>query len=150
MLHKALTVPCGKSQITFYNSSTVKSGVVFPVRFQFPVKSTCCIAFGSASSTYCFLKSIANFFKRNMINEVSNQLYSHLFDQYLFFFFFWVLLVQMLSFVCSYVTSECLYKRVPTINFSFALLEENFLYVLFFAHIFQMMKPSNSFKTWIM
>ena len=93
MLHKAVTVPCGKSQITFYDSSTVKSGVVFPVRFQFPVKSICCIAFGSASSTYCFLKSIANFFKRNMINEVSNQLYSHLFDQYLFFFFF--------SFVCS-------------------------------------------------
>ena len=103
MLHKAVTVPCGKSQITFYDSSTVKSGVVFPVRFQFPVKSICCIAFGSASSTYCFLKSIANFFKRNMINEVSNQLYSHLFDQYLFFFFFefclfrcWVLYVHML------------------------------------------------------
>ena len=152
MLHKALTVPCQKSQIIFYDSSRVKSGVVSPVRFKFPVKLICCIASGSASSTYCFLKSIANFFKWNMINEVKNQLYSHLFDQYnfFFFFFFWVLFVHMLSFVCSYVTFECLNKRVSTINFSFVLLEENFLYVLFFADIFQMMKPSNSFKTWIM
>ena len=98
MLHKALTVPCQKSQIIFYDSSRVKSGVVSPVRFKFPVKSICCIPSGSASSTYCFLKSIANFFKWNMINEVKNQLYSHLFDQYNFFFFFFF----FFCFVCSY------------------------------------------------
>ena len=106
MLHKALTVPCQKSQIIFYDSSRIKSGVVSPVRFKFPVKSICCIASGSASSSYCFLKSIANFFKWNMINEVNNQLYSHLFDQYIYiyiYFFFefclficWVLYVHML------------------------------------------------------
>ena len=96
MLHKALTVPCRKSQIIFYDSSRVKSGVVFPVRFKFPVKSICCIAFASAwSSTYCFLKSIAIIvFKWNMINQVNNQLYSPCIS---------LTSIIFLSFVCSYV-----------------------------------------------
>ena len=53
------TVPCEKSKIVSFVSSIMKNIVVFPSRSEFPVKLICWFAFGSASSSYCLLKSIA-------------------------------------------------------------------------------------------
>ena len=52
-----LTVPCKKSKIVSFASSVMKRIVTSWSRF--PVKLICCIAFGSASSAFCLLKSIA-------------------------------------------------------------------------------------------
>ena len=42
-----------------FASSIMKTIVVFPATSRFPVRLICCIAFGSASSACCLLKSIA-------------------------------------------------------------------------------------------
>ena len=55
------TVSCEKSKAISFASSKIKNVVVFATEFQarFLVKSICCIAFGSASSAFCLLKSLA-------------------------------------------------------------------------------------------
>ena len=58
-IHKMLTVRCEKSKIVFFASSIMKNIVAFSSRSRFPVKLNCCIAFGSTSSAYYLLKSIA-------------------------------------------------------------------------------------------
>ena len=59
MFYNTLTVPCEKFKIVSSTSSYMKKIFVSPERSRFPVKLICCIAFGSASSTFCLLKSIA-------------------------------------------------------------------------------------------
>ena len=48
-------------KMVFFASSVMKNIVVFAIgyRARFPIKLICCIAFGSASSACCLLKSIA-------------------------------------------------------------------------------------------
>ena len=57
------TIPCEKSEIVFFffASSIIKNIVAFPFGFPagFPVKLNHCITFGSTSSAYYLLKSIA-------------------------------------------------------------------------------------------
>ena len=52
-IHHNLTVPCEKSKMLSFASSIMIKIVVFPGRL------ICCIAFGSASTSFCLLKSIA-------------------------------------------------------------------------------------------
>ena len=55
--HKTLTVPFGKSKNVSFVSSIMKNiDVSFSI---FSVKLICCIAFGSASTFCCLIKSIA-------------------------------------------------------------------------------------------
>ena len=63
-IYSTLTVPFEKSKIVSFTSSIMKNIIVFAFlsRAEFPVKLICCIAFGSASSTFCLLKSIAIFY----------------------------------------------------------------------------------------
>ena len=58
-IHNTFAVHCKKSEMASFASSIMKSIVVFPGLSIFPVKLICCIAFGSASSSCCLLKSIA-------------------------------------------------------------------------------------------
>ena len=57
--YNTCTVSYEKSKMVSFASSIIKDIVVFPAQSRFPVKLICCIAFGSASSAYCLLKSIA-------------------------------------------------------------------------------------------
>ena len=54
-------VTCEKSKTVSFASSIMENIVVtsFPSQKRFPVKLICFIAFGSASSTCCLLKSVA-------------------------------------------------------------------------------------------
>ena len=52
-------VLCEKSKMVSFASSIMKNIIVFPTWSRFPVKRICCVAFGSASSICCVLKSIA-------------------------------------------------------------------------------------------
>ena len=52
-------VPYERSKMVSFASSVMKNIIVFPPRPKFVVKLICCVAFGSASSTYCLLKSIS-------------------------------------------------------------------------------------------
>ena len=54
--YNTFTVPCEKSKIVSFASSIMKTT---SARSRFPVKLICFIAFGSASSAYCLLKSVA-------------------------------------------------------------------------------------------
>ena len=47
-IHNAFPVPSEKFKIVSFVSSIMENVVVFPVCSRFPVKSICCIAFGSA------------------------------------------------------------------------------------------------------
>ena len=58
-IHHTFPVPCKKPNIIYFASSIMKSIVVFSACFKFPINLICCIAFESASSTCCLLKSIA-------------------------------------------------------------------------------------------
>ena len=57
--HNTLTVPFEKSKTVSFASSIMKNIVESPTLSKFPVKLICWIAFGSASSFCCLLKSIA-------------------------------------------------------------------------------------------
>ena len=59
--YNTCTVSYEKSKMVSFASSIMKDIVVFPAQSRFvnPVKLICCIAFGSASSAYYLLKSIA-------------------------------------------------------------------------------------------
>ena len=66
-LHNVFTVPCQKSKIVSFSSSITKNIIVLTVKIyteafrplsRFPVKLIYCIAFGSASTACCLLKSI--------------------------------------------------------------------------------------------
>ena len=54
-----LRVPCEKSKMLFFASSIMRNIVVSPSQSRVAVKLICCIAFESASSACCLLKSIA-------------------------------------------------------------------------------------------
>ena len=54
-----LTAPCKISKTISFASSVIKKVVAPSVSSKFPVKLICCIAFGSASSAFCLLESIA-------------------------------------------------------------------------------------------
>ena len=54
----SFTVPCEKSKIVSLPFSIMKNEVVCPGLSRFPVKLICCIAFGSASNSCSYLKSI--------------------------------------------------------------------------------------------
>ena len=58
-IHNTFTVPCEKSKILFFFSSIMKNTVAPAAQSKFPVKLICCIAFESASSASCLVKSIA-------------------------------------------------------------------------------------------
>ena len=58
-IHNTFTVPCEKSKMVSFASSIMKNIVAPAAQSRFPVKLICCIAFGSASSACCLLKSIA-------------------------------------------------------------------------------------------
>ena len=58
-IYNTLTVPCEKSKMVSFASSIMKNIFVFPSQFRFAVKWICCLAFGSAPSACCLLKSIA-------------------------------------------------------------------------------------------
>ena len=58
-IHNTFTVPCEKSKTVSFASSIMKNIVAPSARSRFPAKLICCIAFGSALSAYCLLKSIA-------------------------------------------------------------------------------------------
>ena len=60
-IYNILTVPCEKSKTVSFTSSVMKNIVVssFPSQARSPVKLICCIAFRSASSACCLLKSIS-------------------------------------------------------------------------------------------
>ena len=61
-IYNTLTVPCEKSKIVSSVFSMLKTIViVFPSKSRIPVKLTCSIAFGSASSAFFLLKPIAIF-----------------------------------------------------------------------------------------
>ena len=64
-----------KYRIVSLTSSKIKSKILFPALSRFPIRLVCCIAFGSASSASCLLKSIANqvvvFFKVWIIKQVT-------------------------------------------------------------------------------
>ena len=55
----AFTVPCENSKIVSFTSSRMKNIDVSSAQSALPVKLICYIAFGSAWSAYCLLKSIA-------------------------------------------------------------------------------------------
>ena len=65
-IHNTLKVPCEKSKTVSLHSSIMKNIVVLTFIFGssafclfiFPVRLTCCIVFGSASSACCLHKSI--------------------------------------------------------------------------------------------
>ena len=57
-IYNTLTVPCEKSKMVSFASSIMKNIAAPAVQSRFPVKLICCIAFGSASSACCLLKSI--------------------------------------------------------------------------------------------
>ena len=52
MFYNTLTVRCEKFKIVSSTSSYMKKIFVSPERSRFPVKLICCIAFGSALSTF--------------------------------------------------------------------------------------------------
>ena len=56
--YNAPTAPCEKSKMVSFASSIMKIIVVFasPTWARYPVRLTCCVAFGSASSVCCLLK----------------------------------------------------------------------------------------------
>ena len=56
--HDTLTVP-EKSKTVSFAYSTLKSIAEPSALYKFPVKLICCIAFASASSFCCLLKSVA-------------------------------------------------------------------------------------------
>ena len=58
-INNIFTVSCEKSKTVSYASSIMKNIVAPSARSRFPVKLICCIAFGSASSYCCLLKSSA-------------------------------------------------------------------------------------------
>ena len=58
-IHNTLTVPCEKSKMVSFASLIMKNIVAPAAQSRFPVKLICCIAFGSASSGSCLVKSIA-------------------------------------------------------------------------------------------
>ena len=58
-IHNTFTFPCQKSKTDSFSSSIIKNIAVFPSRSRFTVKLICCFDFGSASSSYFLLKSIA-------------------------------------------------------------------------------------------
>ena len=58
-IHIVLKVPFEKSKTVSFTSSIMKNITLLFASFRFSVKLICCIAFGSASSAYCLLKSIA-------------------------------------------------------------------------------------------
>ena len=58
-IDNTFTVPCEKSKMVSFASSIMKNIVAPAAQSRFPVKLICCIAFGSASSACCLLKSIA-------------------------------------------------------------------------------------------
>ena len=61
-IHHALLVPC--ENCYFFDSLVIKN-IVVPSSswFRFPAKLLYCVAFGSASSTCCLLKSIDTILK---------------------------------------------------------------------------------------
>ena len=58
-VHNILTILSEKYKMVSFASSTIKKIFVFLSRSTFAVKLICCIAFGSPSSSFCLLKSIA-------------------------------------------------------------------------------------------
>ena len=58
-IHNTFTVPCEKSKTVSFASSMMKNIVAPAAGSKFPVRLICCIAFGSASSTFYLLKSTA-------------------------------------------------------------------------------------------
>ena len=58
-IDNTVTVPYEKSKMVYFASSVMKNTVVSPARSRFHVKLICCVAFRSASSACCLLKSIA-------------------------------------------------------------------------------------------
>ena len=58
-IYNTSAVPCEKSKMVSYGSSIIKNIVVPSARSRFPVKSIYCMAFVSASSACCLLKSVA-------------------------------------------------------------------------------------------
>ena len=58
-IHNTFKVPCEKSKTISFASSVMKNIFAPSARSRFSVKLICCIAFGSGSSPYCLLKSVA-------------------------------------------------------------------------------------------
>ena len=56
-IHNTLKVPCETTKMVSLVSSIMKNIAVSASRSRFVVKLICCIAFGSASSACCSLKS---------------------------------------------------------------------------------------------
>ena len=77
-INNAFIVPCEKSDIVSLTSSRMKNIVAFRIQSRLPVKSICCIAFGSASTPCYSLKSVAINLKFSLNNLVKNWLYNHL------------------------------------------------------------------------
>ena len=57
-IYNTLRVPCEKYKMVSFTSSIMTNIVLFPSQSRLPVKLICCIAFRSASSYCCLLKSI--------------------------------------------------------------------------------------------
>ena len=58
-IRNTLTVPCDKSKMISFTSSIMKNINLSLLPSRFRVKLVCYIAFGSASSACCLLKSIS-------------------------------------------------------------------------------------------
>ena len=58
-IYNTFTVPWEKSKIVSIACSIMKNIVPHAAQSRFPGKLICCIAFGSPSSSFCLLKSIA-------------------------------------------------------------------------------------------
>ena len=58
-IHNTFTILCEKSKTVYFTSSVMENIVEPSARSRLPVKLICCIAFGSASSYCCSLKSSA-------------------------------------------------------------------------------------------
>ena len=60
-IHNTFTVSCENYKKVSFASSMIKNIVVIAFRFsdRFPVKLTCCIAFGSAPRVCCLIKFVA-------------------------------------------------------------------------------------------
>ena len=61
-IFKTPTVPCQQSRVVSFTSSIIKKTVAASARLRFPAELVICIAFRSASSACCILKSIATNF----------------------------------------------------------------------------------------
>ena len=58
-MHNTFTVTCKRFKMVSFASSIMKYSSVCAAQSRFLLKLICSMAFGSASSAYCLLKSIA-------------------------------------------------------------------------------------------